>query len=403
MKYYTPGPKKVYRNKNYYRPKNRSRYVSDFGFRVRLAGLIYNRIFIICIVSAVAVAVILLVLFAVGVFGSTGTEPSSAASNETVTEPKIIAENKTEDNKDALTCPDFSAYADARTLKFNSEGEDVSALQERLAELGYLSEDDVVGRFGRKTRVAVLNFQKHNGIQFDGVAGPETQAYIFWEDAKPYEFLFIDGAPTTLMTFQELVSDDGSQAFPEGFPRDGTYKLVADIERETLIVYSMDSAGAYTVPVRYMLCSVGSELRAGTYSLGKGRERFSAYESDGLYRQYWTQIYDNAYITSVKYSRKEASGYLDDSYNGLGAPCEGNAIILTVPDAKWIWYNVAPNTQLVVREGADDDIVTSEIRDQLILAPLPEEHIKIASDIPNTDNWTVDGIEKDIEYIKVNQ
>lgn len=48
------------------------------------------------------------------------------------------------------------------------------AAQQRLADLGYLLPGDVDGRTGPATTAAVIAFQKWEGIQRDGVLGPQT-------------------------------------------------------------------------------------------------------------------------------------------------------------------------------------------------------------------------------------
>jgi hypothetical protein len=50
----------------------------------------------------------------------------------------------------------------------------VRAAQQRLAELGYLLPKDVDGQAGPTTQTAVLAFQKWEGLQRDGMLGPQT-------------------------------------------------------------------------------------------------------------------------------------------------------------------------------------------------------------------------------------
>jgi len=52
------------------------------------------------------------------------------------------------------------------------------AIEERLAELGFLAPGAVDGRGGPQTSSAVLAFQKWAGLPRDGVAGPETLARL---------------------------------------------------------------------------------------------------------------------------------------------------------------------------------------------------------------------------------
>ena len=57
-------------------------------------------------------------------------------------------------------------------VSYGSSGEAVRQLQQALNAQGYSL--DVDGVFGSKTRTAVKNYQKKNGLQVDGIAGNET-------------------------------------------------------------------------------------------------------------------------------------------------------------------------------------------------------------------------------------
>lgn len=59
-------------------------------------------------------------------------------------------------------------------LRNGSSGPDVRALQEQLEELGF-SPQGIDGDFGRKTEAAVRAFQRHHGLEDDGVVGPMTR------------------------------------------------------------------------------------------------------------------------------------------------------------------------------------------------------------------------------------
>lgn len=54
----------------------------------------------------------------------------------------------------------------------------VTAVQARLATLGYLAPTAVSGRMDEATRQAVLGFQAWEGLRRDGVAGPATRARL---------------------------------------------------------------------------------------------------------------------------------------------------------------------------------------------------------------------------------
>jgi peptidoglycan hydrolase-like protein with peptidoglycan-binding domain len=61
-------------------------------------------------------------------------------------------------------------------LERGSEGRSVRTLQQALVDLGY--EIDVDGDFGRGTEAAVIAFQEANGLDADGVVGPNTWAAL---------------------------------------------------------------------------------------------------------------------------------------------------------------------------------------------------------------------------------
>lgn len=60
-----------------------------------------------------------------------------------------------------------------RVLRRGCKGEDVAALQWHLQGCGYAI--DVDGSFGPKTEHAVMRYQKDNGLNPDGLAGPKTR------------------------------------------------------------------------------------------------------------------------------------------------------------------------------------------------------------------------------------
>ena len=68
------------------------------------------------------------------------------------------------------------------SMKKGNKGTQVTALQERLQELGYYK-DTPTGTYDSNTIGAVRSFQKKNGLKADGTAGAETQKAIYSADA----------------------------------------------------------------------------------------------------------------------------------------------------------------------------------------------------------------------------
>ena len=79
-------------------------------------------------------------------------------------------------------------------------------------------------------------------------------------------------------------------------------------------------------------------------------------------------------------------------------------IRLTVPDARWIYYNAAPGTEVTIRKGSKDDEETKAIREQLTLAKMPSSRPTLkAGEIPWTDNWSIEDVPQDFPYVYVPQ
>ena len=74
----------------------------------------------------------------------------------------------------------FNLYATKATkaLRKGDKGEQVKKLQSNLIKLGYTELGEADGSFGADTQKSVKEFQKNNGLEVDGIAGPKTQSAI---------------------------------------------------------------------------------------------------------------------------------------------------------------------------------------------------------------------------------
>lgn len=71
-----------------------------------------------------------------------------------------------------------SGKADSFCFTVGMEGADVQRIQERLAHYGYLTDGQVTGFYGEKTKSAVNAFQSRNKLKTDGVVGAQTMAAL---------------------------------------------------------------------------------------------------------------------------------------------------------------------------------------------------------------------------------
>lgn len=65
----------------------------------------------------------------------------------------------------------------ATVLEVGSRGDDVTKVQKKLIQYGYMT-GTADGRYGEKTRDAVMWFQRKNGLTADGKVGPSTAAAL---------------------------------------------------------------------------------------------------------------------------------------------------------------------------------------------------------------------------------
>ena len=80
--------------------------------------------------------------------------------------------------------PDPAGPTPEPVLRTGSRGEDVKTLQGRLLDLGYYT-DEIDGQFGAATKAAVIDFQRANGLDADGMVGSETKALLYSVEARP--------------------------------------------------------------------------------------------------------------------------------------------------------------------------------------------------------------------------
>lgn len=93
------------------------------------------------------------------------------------------------DTYNLLMSDDAKAYylsrgdGDDRTKVITKLVQDVTSLQNRLIELGYLPAGSATGLYGASTVTAVQKFQEYHGLTADGKAGQETLTMLYSADA----------------------------------------------------------------------------------------------------------------------------------------------------------------------------------------------------------------------------
>ena len=124
------------------------------------------------------------------------------------------------------------------------------------------------------------------------------------------------------------------------------YYIKVNYGAQVVTVYTKDSNGKYTKPVRAMVCSTGTYTpTSGTYrTLGKGN--WWPLMGD-VYGQYSTWICDDILFHSVPYLESGDKSSLEYwAYDQLGQRVSMGCVRLTVEDAKWIYSNCPVGTQV---------------------------------------------------------
>ena len=148
--------------------------------------------------------------------------------------------------------------------------------------------------------------------------------------------------PTPEAARQETAPESTPEPTPEPEPqgwREGYYIMV-NVQANTVNIYSSDENGAFTVPVRAMICSTGADTpTSGVYRPG-WRLRWQTLFGN-VYGQYVTQIVGNILFHSVPYTEYGNKGSLEYwEFDQLGTSCSMGCVRLQVIDAKWIYDNM---------------------------------------------------------------
>lgn len=127
------------------------------------------------------------------------------------------------------------------------------------------------------------------------------------------------------------------------------YYIKVNTRANVVTIYSKDSEGNYTVPVKAMICSTGTytppvaKYPKSQYKTTGGKNRWNFLQGS-VYGQYATQIVGNILFHSVPYTAKSPSSLEYWEYDKLGTSASAGCIRLTVEDARWIYNNISRGT-----------------------------------------------------------
>lgn len=108
------------------------------------------------------------------------TATKSASNTQTTTQAATTATNA-----NGSVESQYKIKVSGLTLKLDDENNNVKAMQQRLFDLGYITDkENVTGYYGEVTQKAVKDFQKASGLKQSGTADNKTLTALFKSDAK---------------------------------------------------------------------------------------------------------------------------------------------------------------------------------------------------------------------------
>lgn len=120
----------------------------------------------------------------------------------------------------------------------NSAQESINELQERLKAQGFLS--NISGKFDLETEEAVINFQKTNNLQVDGVVGPLSWACLFYPRLYRNQKSMSPKSQDAVIELQTILQEEGFlKKEPDGYFSRETERAVKRFQR----TYGLKSDG----------------------------------------------------------------------------------------------------------------------------------------------------------------
>ena len=137
--------------------------------------------------------------------------------------------------------------------------------------------------------------------------------------------------------------DDKKETNTNSSPK---YYIKVNYGAQVVNIYSKDSNGEYTVPVKAMVCSTGTHTpTSGVYTIGYRWEWLRMIGD--VYGHYVTQIYGDILFHSVPYLTKGDHSSIEYwAYDQLGTKASLGCVRLQTKDALWIFNNISSGTKV---------------------------------------------------------
>lgn len=132
------------------------------------------------------------------------------------------------------------------------------------------------------------------------------------------------------------------------------YFIKVFVGSQSVVAYTKDKNGEYTVPAKIMVCSTGTVGNDTPITSFKILRKYRWKELMGpTWEQYCSSLSSSYLFHSVPYNKKnDPSSLSTGAYNALGRKASHGCIRLACADAKWIYDNCAIGTNVQIVSGS---------------------------------------------------
>lgn len=241
--------------------------------------------------------------------------------------------------------PTTQMQNDITIAKDSSTVIELSAIEQRNL-IGFESSDDSIVTVDDGGRIdAVKEGTAEITASFSNLNSYKYTVNVTEKEEKPD----YDGFSTCILANTEILNENirtytGKQSL---------YQIKVNRQMNCVTVYTYDSKGEYTIPVRAMVCSCG--LNKGTI-LGEYKIYFQKEWNallNNVYGHYVSGISGNYLFHSVPYYSTDENRLETEEYNKLGNDGSLGCVRLAVADTKWIYENCPVGTPVTIYDDSN--------------------------------------------------
>ena len=150
--------------------------------------------------------------------------------------------------------------------------------------------------------------------------------------------------------FEETAVKTVSKIDPDILP----YEIQVNRKQNCVTVFTYDSEGKYTVPVRAMVCSCGKDGRTITGEFTIYLKTLWHPLVNGVFGQYISGFSGDFLFHSVPYEDLSKSTLEIEEFNKLGEAASQGCVRLAVADARWIYENCGEGTTVKIFDSDEE-------------------------------------------------